>query len=191
MSINKLKKIISENKTGFTIIESLFAISILILSLTGPMAFSQSGLRASFVSRDQITAFYLAQDAIEFVKNWRDNNVLDNRSWDNNFSYCSTDYCSIDTFEAEYPYNGSSDGILDCGSDSTGCFNGDPLKIDPNDSHLGHDGEEDSIFHRQIKMKKINTGEIKITVEVKWTTQEVIGERQIEVVEHIFNWNAF
>jgi len=67
---NKIKKLI-ENKKGFTIVESLFAIFILVISVTGPMAFTQSGLRASFIARDQVTAFYLAQDAIEYITQYR------------------------------------------------------------------------------------------------------------------------
>lgn len=70
------KKISFREEKGFTIMETLVAIFILLISITGPMVFSQNGLRAAFQSRDQVTAFYLAQDAVEFVKNVRDHNIL-------------------------------------------------------------------------------------------------------------------
>lgn len=71
------KKINLRDNRGFTIMETLVAIFILLISITGPMVFSQNGLRAAFQSRDQVTAFYLAQDAVEFVKNMRDHNILE------------------------------------------------------------------------------------------------------------------
>jgi prepilin-type N-terminal cleavage/methylation domain-containing protein len=67
------KKTNIQHKRGFTIMETLVAILILLAVITGPLAFIQSGLRASFVARDQIVAFYLAQDAMEAIKNILDN----------------------------------------------------------------------------------------------------------------------
>jgi len=60
-----------KNNSGFTMIESLVAIFIILLAITGPMVFAQNGLRTAFLSRDQITAFFLAQDVIESIKNYR------------------------------------------------------------------------------------------------------------------------
>jgi prepilin-type N-terminal cleavage/methylation domain-containing protein len=66
---DKFKKNTIRTSSGFTLIETLVAIFILVLATTGPLSFAQSGLRASFVARDQVVAFYLAQDAIETIKN--------------------------------------------------------------------------------------------------------------------------
>jgi prepilin-type N-terminal cleavage/methylation domain-containing protein len=60
-----------KKNSGFTMIESLVAIFIILLAITGPMVFAQNGLRTAFLSRDQITAFFLAQDVIESIKNYR------------------------------------------------------------------------------------------------------------------------
>ncbi len=61
---------------GFTIIETLVAISILIISITGPMVIVSQSLKSAYFARDQITAFYLAQEAIEYVRNLRDSNIF-------------------------------------------------------------------------------------------------------------------
>lgn len=58
---------------GFTILETLVAISILILALTGPLTIVAQALRSSYYARDQVTAYYLAQEAVEFLRNKRDN----------------------------------------------------------------------------------------------------------------------
>lgn len=182
-------------KKGFTVIESLVAIFILLISITGPMAFSQSGLRAAFVSRDQITAFYLAQDALEFIKNWRDNNLLygNNRPWSYNFGYCGASGCSVDTFSGTYPPDSfGNGGVIKCDGtgDDPGCFNSVPLKIN-DDGFLGHYGSFNSIFYRQVVIKTITSGEAEVTVTVKWQSHESLGQREIVVKEHIFNLDIF
>lgn len=61
---------------GFTLIETLVAISILVLALTGPLTIISQALRSAYYSRDQIVAFYLAQEAVEYIRNVRDENSL-------------------------------------------------------------------------------------------------------------------
>jgi prepilin-type N-terminal cleavage/methylation domain-containing protein len=195
---NKNKKIISK-KDGFTIIESLVAIFILVISLTGPMVFSQSGLRAAFVSRDQITAFFLAQDTFEYIKNIRDDNVLeylaDNTSgveWLDNFDDClDARGCTIDTST-----NNLASAFNICTSSSVeGCMD-DPETPDKNyttlkrdsDGVFGFNGSEDSIFARHIFIEETVPGrEAEVTVYVRWNTAETIGLRQIVVKETIFD----
>lgn len=63
-----------KNKSrGFTILETLVAISILVLALTAPLVIVAQALRSSYYARDQVTAYFLAQEVIEFLRNKRDN----------------------------------------------------------------------------------------------------------------------
>ena len=200
------KKIKNKKEAGFTIIESLVAIFILVLSITGPMTFTQSGLRAAFVSRDQITAFYLAQDAIEYIKNVRDNNSINilngNNSidWLNELEVCFVDLdvsidnqsgCSVDTAdELIRSCDSSQDGCLGPNADGS---NDNPLKIsnNPTVGYLGFSGTSDSIFSREIKMVQVDPAkpnEVEINVFIRWNTNETIGVRQIVVKEYMYNW---
>ncbi len=63
-------------KKAFTLIETLVAISILTIALTGPLAVIAQALKSSYFARDQITAYYLAQEAVEYIRNQRDINGL-------------------------------------------------------------------------------------------------------------------
>lgn len=69
----KQQKSARRQEGGFTILETLVAISILILAITAPLAIIAQALRSSYYARDQVTAYYLAQEAIEFLRNTRDN----------------------------------------------------------------------------------------------------------------------
>lgn len=71
-----LNRLPSAKVAGFTILETLVAISILLLALTAPLVIVSQALRSSYFSRDQITAYYLAQEAIEYLRNKRDNQGL-------------------------------------------------------------------------------------------------------------------
>lgn len=71
--VKALGKRLDHQKGGFTILETLVAIAILILAITAPLAIIAQALRSSYYARDQVTAYYLAQEAIEFLRNRRDN----------------------------------------------------------------------------------------------------------------------
>lgn len=201
------KKILNK-KTGFTVIESLVAIFILVISLTGPMVFSQSGLRASFISRDQITAFFLAQDAIEYVKNVRDDNVLKNISgtatnWLADLEDCFVEDagdpgCSIDTLTPNVQQcNSFIDGCITNLDDSGSNYNVLTQTDNPgslNDGVMGLNRGEDSIFARHITIEPVdateisNSNEVEISIYIRWNTPQTIGVREIVVKENMFNW---
>ena len=66
---------------GFTLIETLLAILVLTVSIAGPLTIASRGLNAALIAKNKTVAFYLAQDAIEFVRYQRDTNRLNNQPW--------------------------------------------------------------------------------------------------------------
>src|SRR5690349_5431770 len=89
-----LRKKINKNE-GFTLIETLIAISVLMMAFTGPVAIATKALVAAIYSKNEIVAIYLAEEGIEVIRNMRDNNVLSNQSWTTGFGACSI-ACSVD-----------------------------------------------------------------------------------------------
>ncbi len=69
-----MTKFNSLKTSGFSLIETLIAITILMIAITGPLSLVQAGLFSSNHERNEVTAIYLAQEAIEFIKNVRDSN---------------------------------------------------------------------------------------------------------------------
>ena len=65
-------------KRGFTIIEVLIAIFILIVGVVAVFALVNKGLSGTIDLSDKLIAAYLAQEGIEIVKNMRDTNWVQN-----------------------------------------------------------------------------------------------------------------
>ncbi|MCC7500558.1 prepilin-type N-terminal cleavage/methylation domain-containing protein [Candidatus Nomurabacteria bacterium] len=66
---------------GFTLIEMLVSVLLLTLAIGGPLTISGKGLLVALVAKDQTIAFYLAQDAVEYVRYARDTNSLGGGNW--------------------------------------------------------------------------------------------------------------
>lgn len=80
----------SPKNQGFTILETIVAIAILLVAIAGPLTVAEKGLIEAVSSQDQLTASYLAQDLMEYVKNVRDDNLLNNRGWLTNLAISQT-----------------------------------------------------------------------------------------------------
>lgn len=61
---------------GFTLLETLIAVSILALAVSGPLFAASRAIVAAQTARDQLTASYLAQEGVEYVRAMRDNIYL-------------------------------------------------------------------------------------------------------------------
>ncbi len=86
---------------GFTLIETLVAVVILATAIAGPLTIASKGLSAALVAKNQTTAEFLAQDAVEYVRFVRDSNRLTNKSWLTRLNSCTsadgTASCIIDS----------------------------------------------------------------------------------------------
>ena len=61
---------------GFTLVETLVAISVLLLVIIGPMTVAQKGIQNAYFANERATAVFLAQEAIEEVREYRDAEAL-------------------------------------------------------------------------------------------------------------------
>lgn len=76
---NAGRKILS-NAKGFTLVETLVAVSIFTVSILGLMAVLSQGISDTGYAKKKIVAGYLAQEGVELTRNMRDNYVLFNVS---------------------------------------------------------------------------------------------------------------
>ncbi|MHB8651884.1 MAG: prepilin-type N-terminal cleavage/methylation domain-containing protein [Minisyncoccota bacterium] len=55
-------------QSGFSLVETLVSLAILMTAVLGPMSIAQSGIQGARIASQNITAIFLAQEAIEMVK---------------------------------------------------------------------------------------------------------------------------
>lgn len=61
---------------GFTLVETLVAVSILAITAAAPLYVASRTIVAAQIAKDQLTASHLAQEGIEYVRTMRDNAFL-------------------------------------------------------------------------------------------------------------------
>lgn len=66
---------------GFTIVETLVAIAILMIAIAGPLTIANQALGVAVGARNQMIAANLAQETVEYVKNVKDNNLASGNFW--------------------------------------------------------------------------------------------------------------
>jgi len=145
---------------GFTLVETMVAIAILMIAILGPMDIASSGLRDSMFARDQATAYYLAQEGIEYIRYVRDYNFLKKSpDWLTGLTNCEDSTgsntsinCTIDSvyFFSNSSGNNPANYISNCGSSCV------PLNLDSNDTYTQQNGGSVSLFTRTIKIIPIN-----------------------------------
>ncbi len=69
-------KFINQHQSGYSLVEVLIAISILLVTLIGPLTIAQKGLQNASFAKQQNTAFFLAQEALEAVIKIREDEAL-------------------------------------------------------------------------------------------------------------------
>lgn len=167
---NKIKK--TRNK-GFTLIEAIIAIAILTVSIAGPITIASRGIASAVFARDQITAFYLAQEAIEFIRNKRDENNLKGNGWTDGLENClNGKVCAIDSKNNKI--NECIGGICPV------------LKYNDSTAFYSYDSGKDSNFTREIRIATVNVEEIAITTTLSWPSSSIA--KSFTVKEHILNW---
>ncbi len=157
---------------GFSLIETLVAVSVLLVSIAGPMTIATKGYGSALYARDQIVAFYLAGEAVEYVRNVRDTNILNGASWLDGLSSCMDGRtCSIDVRNAS---------IAECVG---GCS---PLLYDEATGFYGASAGDPSPFTRSVAIAAVASDEVSITVTISWRTG--VLPRTFTVREFMLNW---
>lgn len=69
-------KLFKQKNEAFTLVETLVAVSIFTVSILGLISVLASGISDIGYAKKKIAATYLAQEGIEYTRNFRDNSVI-------------------------------------------------------------------------------------------------------------------
>ena len=179
------------NKDGFTLIETLIAITVMLIAVVAPMSLAQDGITAARLAQDQIVAFYLAQEGVEATRNMRDYNKL------NGFDQLTgplESECEVDpTIPAERGC------IIDATEQDGGgqyfatsrCVGACPV-IRSNEERYTHSNNaafSNTKYTREIKVWYVqdpDRKDVKVRVTVTWPFQQ--GTRSYTLEENLLAW---
>jgi type II secretory pathway pseudopilin PulG len=186
-------KLFKQKKTaGFTLVETLVAISIFTISILALVSVLAQGISDTTYAKTKMTSTYLAQEGIEYMRNMRDTFVLyyDPNSSQNGWnaflaglSVCSPNGCYFDDGKLMSGLTTSDIPLSAC--QATGCQH---LLYDPTLGVYDYASGSDSGIVRRIDAKIIdpNNNEVRITSTVYWTQGS--GVYNISFSEDLFNW---
>ena len=189
---------------AFTLIETLAAVTLLVVAVVSPMLLAERALTSAYYARDQITASYLAQEAIEAIHQIRDDQILQIAH--------NTTNASIDLFGHLATYADGQAFIIDATNDQTSsassCSGPCYLQTDQTTQLYGYkalanpntDTWMNSPFTRTVKICYVQappstlctsaqTNEIRVTVTVSWQTSS-LQSRQFTMSEDLYRWIA-
>jgi len=177
------------HKKGFTLIETLVAITVLLIAIVAPMTLAQDGIVAARLAQDQIVAFYLAQEGVEVVRNMRDENKLE--GFDQlvgPLADCIVDPaipaergCYIDATKIV----GTTFEVNECSASGCPVLRTNNEKYTYNTSGLF----EDTKYSREIKVWYVSDPDPKeVKVEVRITWPFLQGAREYVLRENLLQW---
>ncbi len=179
---------------AFTLVETLVAIAIISIAITGPFQVVQGVLQASYIARDELIATALAQGAMEYVRELRDSNAIYNNHHGGGTTWlqgldgtvgtpdCYANACVIDVGQQV---------VRSCGA--TTCSSALwPLYLSSNNLYnqgpsAGTAGSGPvTKFTRQVRLTTTgDPNETLVTVTVSWNSH---GAHSIVITEDLRNW---
>jgi prepilin-type N-terminal cleavage/methylation domain-containing protein len=185
-----------QSQQGFTLVETLVAITILLIVITGPLTISTATARSTSFSSEQVVAFFLAQEGAEIVQKGRDDVLINyflpvsdiNHEpfpWVEVMGVTSGTYancylpagCGLELITNN---TGEVDSPVEC--DGLNCLLYLNNSILSQRAEYTHDslGNDSTIFTRVIKLTEISDYEVQVESVVSWRTG---GQREIQEVK--------
>lgn len=162
----KLQHNRKKRESGYLLIESVVAITLLIVGFLGMLALLSNSIALNRVINDQFIANYLAAEGIEIIKNLIDSNVIQGRPWNENINVGDFE---VDYQSSQLEVNQNRYILLDLANNRYGYGNGDQ-----------------TAFKRTVYIDFVSPEQVKVNSIVKWTSRR--GKFEINLEDHFFNW---
>lgn len=166
------------NNQGQILVESIVAVSIGVLAITGVLSLLTSSLGVNRDVAQRLTATYLASEGVEITKSLIDKNYVRGEAWNAGLSDGSY----------EFVYNVSDGASSKIGGEestrklyfnlSNGVYNYDNSEVETN-------------FIRTVKLANVSIGSeiarIEVSSNVKWIERGG-SNKEITIEDHFYRW---
>ena len=172
MFYQKEKKYKSEK--GFTMVESLVAITILLIAVIGPLSLLATALRDSVYLKNEIVANYLTQEGLEVI------------------TYYNATEGGLDS--GFYCINGTGSNKEESITKETSPDDNCTVGLD-DDGYYGKNGQLGLIFIRYVEIEKVSNDmiqgedgqEFRITSKTFWKNSGLLPDRDIAYTTYLYS----
>jgi prepilin-type N-terminal cleavage/methylation domain-containing protein len=185
------------SERAFTLVETLVAITIILVMLVAPLQAVERAAGAAFAARDELIGTGLAQEGVEYVREIRANNYLVNvqnsntaKSWlegvdgTNSTPNCMAPaLCTFDsTPGAQTPIAQCFDGI---NGHSTTCLT-TPLYLNSSSLYSQQSSGVATKFYRTLQVQTISGTEVEVISTVQWNSNHT--PYTTVTTDYLTNW---
>ena len=191
-------------QSGFSLVEVLVAITILLIVVTGPMTIMSRANNSTAFATEQATAFFLAQEGLELAQKGRDDLLL--RYWERQINGAGGITNPMTRFELAYPacftptgcgltINNAAPALVTyqaCSGLNCLLYISISATVRSMYVHTAA-GNTASPYTRTITMQRINNAssgrvqEFQVTSTVTWRTGSLIAGQKVELVTYLAN----
>lgn len=183
---------------GFTLVETMVAVTILTLAVVGPLYVADRAIVAAQGARDQLVASYLAQEGIEYVRMMRDHEFLVaynaggatvstaawsaflNGSDSGSIASCQSQTCTLDPTRAMGTGNGFA--LAPCSGASCS-----PLYLSGGVyTEQAVAGAVQTPFTRTLQATLVAANDVRIESKVSWVSRGVLYT--VSITDHLTPW---
>lgn len=170
---------------GFTLLETLVALALIIGAMIGPFTLATSGIFNAKAVKNKLTALNLAQEGLEIIREMRDTNFLAGESNWRGLPNCDIAHPKC-TVLASGIYN------LDAIDDKPGAaleIGITPLQFDDAGGfYVKRGGTAETPFTRSVEIRDIggNPDQMRVISKVEWN--ESGRTRSVKLEEVLYNW---
>jgi len=187
------------NQSGFSLVETLVAITILLIVITGPLTLVSNSARSTNFANDQVMGYFLAQEGLELAQAARDDllipefsasppttNAWDRFSASSLYASCfSSNGCGLDQdTDAVGTLN-----VYDCGGTGAGCrlYSNAILAERSRYTHDDNLGANSPTQYTRVIRMNSGGGQVEITSRVTWRSDGQRAEQVVEAVTYVFD----
>lgn len=186
---------------GFSLIEMLVAVSVLLLVIVGPMTVTSRTAKSSAFASEQVQAFFLAQEGVELAQKLRDDLLLRNFLLSTDPNYVSNPWAwftdSTNSGAYRFCYNGGcglewADATTiatptNCATLTNCRLNYKATNTRSKYTYSTTGTYEQTPFTRRVTFRNVGTNAVEVISSVTWRTGSLVAEQRVDAQTYLYN----
>ena len=170
----------SSSRGGFTLLETIVALVLVVSALIGPFTLATRGVFGAKFSKNKIVALNLSQEGLELIRVMRENNVLAGADWRGLQGPCSGNCTRLQDGSYQPDVytvaNGSTPPIT----------TGAALLFDTSTSLYSQTSGTATLFTRVVTISTPANDQMRIVSSITWMESNI--PRRVDLEETLYNW---